>query len=367
MENSQGDKVLTKNVTGPPLAPGGAVPLSRLCDSSEVREVVGDPSVPLPTQGEPQQEVCSARQSRRNTSVVCKDLEAHLRGLSSEEASVLDTRTSDSESPVQGTEVAKSFSDEALALAGDAELKASFDQDFGKQQRRAGSPVPELPPLAEPVPWLPSDPLASPPCQASGGSSPNYLSAGSDEERDEDSFEEVMLPPSNFDYRELLPGPQWRQQECAATQWLGEEVHGPHAPPHSSAALPRQLSDVQLRIMEQQPEDMASGGDAARRQPPLEPQGAHSASWTETPLPVVSALGPLIKLDEESDCEEKEDSLILQVIHEESEEACVVVQEPLAEGYYCLVPPAEAVDAGSSAASHWCCSFRLCPERTAQQ
>lgn len=370
MENSQGDKVPIKTVIGPPLAPGGAVPLNGLRESSEVREVVGDPSLPLPTQEEPepQQEVCSARQSRRNTSEVCKDLEAHLRGLSSEDASLLETRTTHLESPVQGAEDAESLSNHAVALGedGDTELKASFDQDFG-EQRSAGSPVPELPPLEEPDPWQPSDQRASPPCHSSRESSPcSFESAGSDAEPEEDSspFEELMLPPADFDYRELISGPQWAPQECAHPQWQGQEALDTHALPHSSAALPLQTSDVHFHIVEQQAGDMVSPGETTLRQLLFEPRGGLSAPWTEVSL---TPVGPQIKLDEESDAEVSEAALMLQVIREESEEACVVVQEPRAEGYARLVPPGQDTDTGTSAATHWCCSMRLCPKRKSQQ
>lgn len=372
MENSQGDKVPTKTVIGPPLAPGGAVPLNRLRESLEVREVVGDPCLPLPTQEEPepQKEVCSVRQSRRNTPEVCKDLEAHLRGLSSEDASLIETYTRDLESPAQGAEDVERLSDHAAALeeakanAGDAELKASFDQDFG-EQRSAGSPVPELPPLEEPEPWLPSDQ----PCQPSRESSPGSCeSGGSDAEHGEDTspFEELMLPSADFDYRELLCGPQWAQQECPQPQWLGQEVDGTHSLPHSGAALPLQPSDVQLHIVEQQAANMASTGETTLRHLQFEPHGGLSAPCTEVPLTVVSTQGPQIKLDKESDAEENE-ALMLQVIPKESEDVCVVVQEPRAEGYSRLVPPAEDADAGNSAATHWCCSISICPKRKSQQ
>ena len=401
MENSQGDKVPIKILIGPPLPPGGPGALSRRSESLELGGVVSDPSIPVPSHEEtdPQQEVCSARQCRRNMSELCKDLEAHLRGLRSEDDQLpetltgdTETLTGDTETPVKGTEVltqaAENLTEHMVApvdrevLVNDAEdLKGSFSQDFS-EQRRPESPVPELPPLEVPESWLPSlrgpgpweVTFATELLAPSPGQPTSTDSAG---ERDEQSspFEELLLPPPDFDYHEMLSGTAWTQEEYAAPQWQEVEARDT-----TSSSVEE---EVKLQGAEQQPGALDPGtspslaaityslsvAETAPRQLQSKPQCPLSASWTKVSLDPLFLLGPCIELDVEEPG--SVEALAVHLASGEREEVFVQVMEPCASGYAVLEPPPTEDEGTRSAGAAWCCTstggFTWCSTRPATE
>ncbi|KAL2076799.1 hypothetical protein ACEWY4_027601 [Coilia grayii] len=326
MENSQGDKVPNKTEIGPPPPPGGAV---RLRESMEVREVVGDPIV---RSSEDTPEVFTSRPARRSTSELVKDLEAQLRGLSSDLKLGPEILTTDMQaltvgarSPVTDTEAftedVEGASDHTVcpsdreALLGDADdVKASFSQDFSEQPRPK-SPVPELPPLEEPEPWLanlrgtgllemPTNP-AHLDCQSPGDLGPS--SGASAERGGEHSspFEELMLAPSAFEYHELLPAAKWTRERSAAPRWQEEEEQRAR----SDCLTPLQAAHVELQVPDQQPGEPEAPASPSSSSPspssPLLPSAAESAPYHLVQVPLSPSLtqlflaeGPGVELDD---------------------------------------------------------------------